>query len=39
MESLIDLLAKTIRKTDNQVERLNAVFCLSLMSYKEESSL
>lgn len=35
MDSLIETLAKIIRNSDHQCERMNAVFCLSLMSFNE----
>jgi hypothetical protein len=36
MESLIDNLAKAIRNSENKTERMNSVFCLSLLSHSNE---
>jgi hypothetical protein len=39
MESLVDSLGKAIVNSGNQTERLNSVFCLSLLSYSNEVSI
>jgi len=39
IDTLVDVLGRTICASENNVERMNAVYCLSLISYNESSIL